>query len=604
MARGLIGLLILLPTLLLNVARAQEPTVVRLALVAGSNDGGTSRVRLRHAVSDAHAVARVLTTLGGVDAAHLLVVDEPDRARLLAGLEDLKTRLGQARGGRLRVEALVYYSGHADETGLLPGGQPVPYAELRQRLQGLPADVRIAILDSCASGGLLRAKGGVRRAPFLLDAGAQVSGHAYLTSSSASEAAQESDALGGSYFTANLVAGLRGAADVSGDRRVTLSEAYQYAFHRTLARTEQTRRGPQHPAYDFELAGSGDVVITDLAGTGAILVLAPALQGRVLVRDPAGRLAAEVDKTAGRSLELGLDPGAYQVTLLQPKRALRGTAVLVHGQRTTVEPTNLAEVALDPTRARGDDPDPDVAFAAVEPDPSQRIAVTLGVLPGVATGIALGDTDATVERLTLSLLGGMHRSVHGISASILANLVRGDHEGAQLTAGLNLVLGQVRGVQMGAVNVAGRLRGVQLGLLNLSAHGDGEALGLLTLARDGKHHCEAWSSDTVALSLGCKLGTPHVYNLLLVEPGLTRPVRLGYGAGLHVDLARPYLDLDVAVLHDARDLVTSPGTWLGQLRMAVGMPVRGRLAVFAGVSVHGPIATWAWSPGAFAGLRL
>jgi hypothetical protein len=58
-----------------------------------------------------------------------------------------------------RVEVLVYYSGHSDEEGLLLKGDKVGYRELRQRLEQLPADVRIVVLDSCSSGSLTRAKG-------------------------------------------------------------------------------------------------------------------------------------------------------------------------------------------------------------------------------------------------------------------------------------------------------------------------------------------------------------------------------------------------------------------------------------------------------------
>ena len=75
---------------------------------------------------------------------------------------------------------------------------------------------------------------------------AEVRGHAYLTSSSADEAAQESDRIGGSFFTHFLVTGLRGAADADSDKRVTLDEAYRFAFDETLARTEAIGGGPQH----------------------------------------------------------------------------------------------------------------------------------------------------------------------------------------------------------------------------------------------------------------------------------------------------------------------------------------------------------------------
>ena len=82
-------------------------------------------------------------------------------------------------------------------------------------------------------------------------------GYAFLTSSSENEAAQESERLRGSFFTHALLTGLRGAADVSGDGKVTLNEAYQFAFNETLVQTTPTQAGAQHPAYDIKMAGTG-----------------------------------------------------------------------------------------------------------------------------------------------------------------------------------------------------------------------------------------------------------------------------------------------------------------------------------------------------------
>ena len=149
---------------------------------------------------------------------------------------------------------------------MLLSGKIFSYKEIRKIIRELPANVRVAILDSCASGAFTRTKGGVRRKPFLVDTSTRVRGYAVLTSSSATEAAQESDRVGGSFFTHYLTSGLRGAADANGDKRVTINEAYNYAFNETLARTESTRAGPQHPNYDFQIRGSGDLVLTDLRG--------------------------------------------------------------------------------------------------------------------------------------------------------------------------------------------------------------------------------------------------------------------------------------------------------------------------------------------------
>jgi uncharacterized caspase-like protein len=91
------------------------------------------------------------------------------------------------------------------------GRERFDYKELRDQLKGVNADVQIAILDSCSSGAFNRLKVGMRRSPFLFDESTEAAGHAFLTSSSASEAAQESDEIGGSFFTHYLLIALSGA---------------------------------------------------------------------------------------------------------------------------------------------------------------------------------------------------------------------------------------------------------------------------------------------------------------------------------------------------------------------------------------------------------
>src|SRR6185436_8809935 len=123
----------------------------------------------------------------------------------------------RAATGAGRIEVLVYYSGHADEQGLLLGDDRYSYRTLRDRLDQIPADVRIAILDACASGAFTRLKGGRVRPAFLVDESANMRGHAFLTSSAATETAQESDRIRASYFTHYLISCFRVAADLSGD---------------------------------------------------------------------------------------------------------------------------------------------------------------------------------------------------------------------------------------------------------------------------------------------------------------------------------------------------------------------------------------------------
>ena len=248
---------------------AGATTIRRFALVASSNNGGPGRTRLRFADSDGESVGRVLSNLGGVREGDLIMVGDATRTRLSQAFAELKSRVARERRPQVRREVFVYYSGHSDEEGLLLGAERVGYRELRQWIDSVGADVRIAILDSCASGSLIRLKGGVHRTPFLSDASTQARGHAFLTASSADEAAQESDRVGAAFFTHFLLSGMRGAADANHDRRVTLNEAYQFAYNETLQRTETSRAGAQHPAYDIQLAGTGDLVMTDLHTSSA-----------------------------------------------------------------------------------------------------------------------------------------------------------------------------------------------------------------------------------------------------------------------------------------------------------------------------------------------
>src|SRR5690606_36167304 len=127
-------------------------------------------------------------------------LQNPTPAQVSAQLKQLGGDLERARREGARTELILYYSGHSDERGLLLGDARMSYALLRAQIEAVSADVRVIILDSCASGALTRHKGGAHVPGFLQDASTRVSGQAILTSSSADEAAQESDRLQASFF--------------------------------------------------------------------------------------------------------------------------------------------------------------------------------------------------------------------------------------------------------------------------------------------------------------------------------------------------------------------------------------------------------------------
>ncbi|HEY0714029.1 MAG TPA: caspase family protein, partial [Polyangia bacterium] len=135
---------------------------------------------------------------------------------------------------RQNAELLFYYSGHADPLGLLLGGSRFLFQELRARVERSTAAVRVALLDACHSGEATRSNGGRPAPAFSLDALASrdLRGAAIIAASTASEFAQESSLIEGSYFTHHLLSALRGAADQDRNGAVTLAEAYRYTYAR------------------------------------------------------------------------------------------------------------------------------------------------------------------------------------------------------------------------------------------------------------------------------------------------------------------------------------------------------------------------------------
>jgi hypothetical protein len=290
---------------------------------------------------------------------------------------------------------VVYYSGHADEKGLLLGQEKLSYRELKDAMHGIAADVGIGILDACASGVITRLKGGKLQPGFLTDESMQMKGYAFLTSSSEDESAQESERIKGSYFTHALLTGLRGAADATGDGRVTLNEAYQYAFDETLSQTATTQGGAQHPSYDIRMAGTGDVVITDVRQNSCAIVLGPEFDGRFYVRNARKVLVAELYKPAGRTVELGLEPGTYDIHYEQEPQLLDTTVSLAEGDRKTVERAAFRTVRRQPTRTRGGAEEPGQEQGGLHLDHRTRVELFGGFTDSFVV-VETGNTRAEV----------------------------------------------------------------------------------------------------------------------------------------------------------------------------------------------------------------
>ena len=177
-------------------------------------------------------------------------------------------------------------------------------------------------------------------------------GNAIITSSAAGEDAQESDRLGGGVFSHHFMTGLRGAADRSGDQRVSLSEAYRYAYDETL-RTTSRARFLQHPTYAFRMKGREDLILTRLTddtGLGRVRLHG---SGTWLFLHQTNPMGGVMEVTAQKKSEVIMNPGRYTLRLRTPESVYEGQVRVKAGETSRIARAALTVVPYGRTIRKG-----------------------------------------------------------------------------------------------------------------------------------------------------------------------------------------------------------------------------------------------------------
>jgi hypothetical protein len=294
-------------------AAAQARFARRYAVLIASNDGEKGEQRLRFAESDARRMFDVLTEVGFVNASDAMLVLGKRADAVTAELATFEARL--KREAKEGDELLVYASSHADGGDLHLNGTRLPIQRLNQLMKNVPVSVAFLVIDSCRSGAATRVKGlkVSKPVPTMQIRGSHLTGRVVLSSSGPDEYSQESDKLHGSFFTHHLLAGMRGVADHNRDGKVTVAEAYEYAYEATVSSTFATQAGVQRPSYHMDLKGYGQLVLSDTQRSRGRLEIRVEAPGNWEVYDAAGGgLVGQFDKGSG-AVVLALEPGNYRV---------------------------------------------------------------------------------------------------------------------------------------------------------------------------------------------------------------------------------------------------------------------------------------------------
>ena len=323
-----------------STARAE-----RHAIIIGNNQGRGVDAPLRFAESDADRLAGVLTQLGGFKREHVSVLKSPSADAVESAFVKLASDIERAHDPAALV--LFYYSGHADGATLHLGESSLDLLRLKELLAQSKASVRIGILDACGTGALtMREKGVTRVAPFMISAPSELATHGQgiIAAVSASESAQESDTLRGSFFTNYFVSGLRGAADRSGTGRVTLNDAYYYAYAQTVRSTMLSRAGAQHPSFNMNLSGQGDLVLTEPRRGNSRLLFHADNSGEFALFSAGDHLVAQISVDGNSDAMLALDPGEYEVHKRAPSGLRLAKVRLASGEERELRESRMPQV--------------------------------------------------------------------------------------------------------------------------------------------------------------------------------------------------------------------------------------------------------------------
>lgn len=274
----------------------------RLGLIIGNNVGNNGLTNLRYAEQDARNLYQTLTQIGGFPPGQMRLLLGKNPETLAVAIKSLQAQaLHFLKNSSDQVLLLIYFSGHSENGSLEFGPENLDYKDFLKQIRTIPSTLRIFVIDACRSGEIIRSKGGTVIPPFKVvhDGEGMPRGEIIITSSTGIEESLESDDLQGSFFTHFLISGLRGEADFNLDGKVSLSEVYSFASEKTTSRSAKYLRG-QHPTFEFDLTGAGEIYLTKISESAPLVSLAPSEQGTFLIYNKQNReLIVEVEKKPG-----------------------------------------------------------------------------------------------------------------------------------------------------------------------------------------------------------------------------------------------------------------------------------------------------------------
>ncbi len=300
--------------LLFVMVTCSYATSSHYGIFIGHNRGDITDVHLKYSETDAQKMASIFSDYGELEEENMEMLLSPTKKQIVNAFSRLGEKLkSESTATENNSVFIFYFSGHGDRNKMKLGSSFMTYPEFNELFDAFPAKVKIGFFDACASGGIIRNKGVNVIEPIRIKKKVTAEGSVLISSSAHNELSHESDELGGSFFTHYFVNGLRGAADISGDYKVSLMEAYHYAYNNTLIQSQTLWGSSQHPNAQFKMKLEGDLILTNLNENNTGVILDSKLRGSFTIANSHQEIIADVEKTNSNKVLIALNAGDYTV---------------------------------------------------------------------------------------------------------------------------------------------------------------------------------------------------------------------------------------------------------------------------------------------------
>lgn len=281
----------------------------RYAILVGNSSGNGNLSNLKYVKNDLSAVKNILISNCNFKDINIETLFNKSPQNIKQSINTILSKIEKKNNDLF----LFYYSGHADHNNLIMGNKLLSLQNLKSLFNTIPSNMKIFVFDACQSGSFARLKGGTISTPFLIPDENNIEGQVVLYSSSSTEFSQESDYYKQSIFSFHLVNALKGCADLSGDKQISLNEAYEYAYNQTISSTINSAGGIQHPGYLLNIQGKGNVILADMRSKHNGIILDKSIKGSIAVLDARNNIITDIIKKDSNEIFLALNPGKFNI---------------------------------------------------------------------------------------------------------------------------------------------------------------------------------------------------------------------------------------------------------------------------------------------------